>query len=171
MDISLALQLISTTIMIIGIAFGIQNIRQYQASRKRESAIVMLNSFQTGEFVKGLLYIFDLPDQAGKKELDQLPVDQFWAIYMVIGTWERLGVLVFRREIDLELVDDAFSGPIVRSWQKLGLYIQEFRAHVQRDTAMEWFQWLAERMMERETLSPPVPAYLAFRDWKPKWKN
>jgi hypothetical protein len=87
---------------------------------------------------------------------------------MVLGTWERLGVLVYRREIDLELVDDAFSGPIVQSWQKLGSYVHEFRTHIQRDTAFEWFQWLAERMMERETSAQPLPAYVAHRDWRPR---
>ena len=74
-------------------------------------------------------------------------------------------VLVYRREVDIELVDDAFSGPIVQSWQKLGQYISELRAHLQRDTAMEWFQWLAERMMEREAVLGPVPAYQAHQDW------
>ena len=166
MNISLTLQLISTAIMIIGIAFGIQNIRQYRASRKREAAIMMLNSFQTSEFVRGLLQIFDLPEGVRKSELDELPADQYLAIYMVIGTWERLGILVYRREIDLELVDDAYSGPVIQSWLKLEGYIQEFRAYVQRDTAFEWFQWLAERMLERESGAQAVPAYIAHRDWK-----
>lgn len=166
LNISLILQLFSTVIMVIGVVFGIQNIRQFQASRKRESAILMLNSFQTSEFVRGLLYIFDLPDQASKEVLDALPEERFMAIYMVIGTWERLGILVYRREIDIELVDDAFSGPIIQSWLKLGKYIQEFRHYVQRETAMEWFQWLAERMLERETGIQAVPAYQAARGWK-----
>jgi hypothetical protein len=170
-NISLILQLFSTLIMIIGVIFGIQNIRQYQASRKRESAILMLNSFQTYEFVRGLLYIFDLPDQAEKEVLESLPEDKFMAIYIVIGTWERLGILVFRGEIDIELVDDAYSGPVVQSWEKLGRYIHDFRAYVQRDTAMEWFQWLAEQMMEKETKSQPVPAYVAHRGWNSKNKQ
>jgi hypothetical protein len=165
-NIPLTLQLISTAIMIIGIAFGIQNIRQYQAMRKRESAIMMLNSFQTADFVKGFLHILDLPQNAGKSEVDGLPHDQFLAIYMVMGTWERLGILVYRREIDLDLVDDAFSGPIIQSWQKLERYVKEWRAHIQRETAMEWFQWLAERMMERESDSQPTPAYMANKEWK-----
>jgi len=165
MNLPLILQFVGTAIMIIGIAFGVQNIRQYQISRKRESAIMMLNSFQTSEFVRGLLYIFDLPQNVSKEVVDKLPADQFMAIYMVLGTWERLVVLVYRREIDLDLVDDAFSGPIVQSWQRLGKYIQEFRASIQRDTAFEWFQWLAERMMERERATPPIPAYVAHRDW------
>ena len=30
----------------------------------------------------------------------------------------------------------------------------------------EWFQWLAERVAEREREVNPVPAHLAHRDWK-----
>lgn len=168
MNLGLIFQVISTTIMVIGVAFGIQNIRQYQASRRRESAILMLNSFQTGDFVRGLLSIFNLPDMAAKAAVDGLPADEFLAVYMVMGTWERLGVLVFRREIPMSLVDDAFSGPIVQSWQKLGGYVQEFRAQIGRQTYMEWFQWLAERMLEQEQAAEPVPAYLAHREWKAK---
>ncbi|MCJ7513487.1 MAG: DUF4760 domain-containing protein [Anaerolineales bacterium] len=69
---------------------------------------------------------------------------------MVLGTWERLGVLVTRGEIDLPMVDDACSGPIVQSWQELERCIKEFAACLHRETAMEWFEWLAERMMESE---------------------
>lgn len=166
MELGLLFQIVSTTIMVIGVIFGIQNIRQYQANRKRESAILMLNSFQTPDFVRGLLSIFNLPDHAGKDVVDGLPAEEFMAIYMVMGAWERLGVLVFRGEIPLHLVDDAFSGPIVQSWQKLDAYVSEFRAQIGRDTFMEWYQWLAERMLEREQAAGPVPAYLAHRDWK-----
>ncbi len=168
MNISLFLQLTSTGIMVVGIIFGIKNILQYEASRKRESAIVMLNSFQTPEFVKGLLLILNLPDHISKKDFEALPEANFLAIYMVVGTWERLGVLVYRREIELDLVDDAFSGPIIQTWKKLGRYIKEFRSQLKRDTAMEWLQWLAERMIERENMSPPVPAYQAFKNWQAK---
>ena len=166
MNLSLIIQLISTTAVILGIIFGILNLRNFQAMRKREAAILMLNSFQTNDFVKGLLLLFDLPNGITKTEVDKLPADQFLALYMVIGTWERLGILVYRREIELDLVDDAYSGPIIQSWQTLENYIQEFREHIKRDTAFEWFQWLAERMMERETNAQPTPAYIAYRNWK-----
>jgi hypothetical protein len=73
---------------------------------------------------------------------------------------------VFRREVTLDLVDDFFSGPILLSWQKLRVYSEEWRRALNRDTFAEWFHWLAERMMERERLSPPVPAYIAHRTWR-----
>jgi hypothetical protein len=35
-----------------------------------------------------------------------------------------------------------------------------------RDTWSEWLQSLAEQVMDREKKLPPVPAYIAHRDWK-----
>jgi hypothetical protein len=166
MDLSSLIQIISSLAMTLGIVFGILNLKNFQASRKREAAILMLNSFQTMEFVRGLLYIFDLPDNAANEDLESLPEEKFMTIYLVLGTWERLGILVHRNEIPIDLVDDAFSGPIIQSWVKLGGYVAAFRARMQRETGFEWFQWLAERMLEREQHGSAVPAYVAHRDWK-----
>ena len=63
------------------------------------------------------------------------------------------------------MVDDFFSGPIL-SWQKLKVFSEEWRRTLNRETGNEWFHWLAERLMEREKLSPPVPAYIAHRSWR-----
>lgn len=134
--------------------------------RKREAAILMLNSFQTNEFVRGLLLIFDLPENITKAKIDKLPKEDFLALYIVLGTWERLGILVHRREIPLDLVDDAFSGIILISWQKLSGFIGQFRESSKRDTGFEWFQWLAERIMERDKGSSATPAYITHKKWK-----
>jgi hypothetical protein len=152
----------------LGIVFGILNLRNFHAMRKREAAILMLNSFQTMDFVRGLLYIFDLPDNATDDDLKSLPEEKFIAVYLVLGTWERLGILVHRHEIAIDLVDDAFSGPIIQSLGKLGNYVEAFRVRVQRETGFEWFQWLAEQMLEREQHGSAVPAYIAYRNWKAK---
>jgi len=170
MDFSAIIQIVSTVAMTLGIVFGILNLRNFQASRRREAAILMLNSFQTMEFVRGLLYIFDLPDSVTNEELEKLPEEKYMTIYLVLGTWERLGILVFREEIAIDLVDDAFSGPIIQSWIKLGKFVAEFRARMNRDTGFEWFQWLAERMQERENHGSAVPAYIAHKNWKAKLK-
>lgn len=170
MELSLIFQTIGTVIMVAGVVFSLINLRNYHASRRRESAIVLLNSFQTGDFVKGLLIMFALPEKFGKKEMDSLPEADFLALYMLLGTWERLGILVFHHEMDLDLLDDAFSGPVIQSWQKMKKFVFEFRASVQRDTAFEWFQWLAERLLERESGKEPTPAYIAHSNWKPKKK-
>lgn len=166
MNLALLTQIISTTAVVLGILFGILNLWNFQRMRKRESAILMLNSFQTNEFVRGLLLVFSLPDAMKKDEIDRLPKDDYLAVYLMLGTWERLGILVFRNEIPMALVDDAFSGPILTSWQKLHVFVEQFRAEVGRETGFEWFQWLAERMEERERTASAIPAYIAHKNWK-----
>lgn len=168
MELSNLIQIVSTLAMTLGIVFGILNLRNFQAMRKREAAILMLNSFQTMEFVRGLLYIFELPNGATSEDLESLPEEKYMAIYLVLGTWERLGILVHRKEIPIDLVDDAFSGPIIQSWDKLGNFVEAFRARVNRETGFEWFQWLAERMLEREKHGSAIPAYIAHKNWKAK---
>jgi len=76
-------------------------------------------------------------------------------------------VPIFRGEIGLDLSDDAFSGLIVQSWERLSSFVAQFRRAVGRAIGFEWFQWLAERMAEREARMLPVPAYAAHGDWKP----
>lgn len=166
MELSLIFQIISTSAVILGIIFGILNLRNFQKMRKREAAILMLNSFQTTEFVRGLLLSFSLPEETGKAEIDALPKEDYLALYVLLGTWERLGILVYHNEIPLDLVDEAFSGPILISWEKLQSFIQQFRTDVKRDTGFEWFQWLAERINEREKTTSAIPAYLAHKTWK-----
>ena len=85
---------------------------------------------------------------------------------MLLGTWERLGILVFRREIDMSMVEDAYSGPILLSWSKLENYVNEVRVSWNRESAFEWFQWLAERVGERDEKLQPLPAYVTHKNWK-----
>lgn len=167
MALTLIFQIISTSAVILGIIFGILNLRNFQAMRKREAAILMLNSFQTNEFIKGLLYVLDLKHNPAKEEIDNLPQDQYLAFYMLLGTWERLGILVYRREIEISMVEDAYSGPILLSWDKLENYVSEIRAAWNRESAFEWFQWLAERVRERDNKLKPPPAYQLYKSWKP----
>lgn len=166
MDLSLVFQLISTTAVILGILFGLLNLRNFQLMRKREAAILMLNSFQTTDFVRGLMLMFDLPGKINKKTVDKLSKEDYLAFYILLGTWERLGILVHRREIQIDLVDDAFGGTLLVSWQRLEGFVAEFREASKRETAFEWFQWLVERIQEREHTDAAIPAYIRFKNWK-----
>src|SRR5262249_47825835 len=98
--------------------------------------------------------VLSLPDGADTQKIREvLGPDGEDAVYLVSLNFESLGILLFRREVTLHLVDDFFSGPILLSWQKLKVHSEECRRTLNRETFDEWFHWLAERMMERERLS------------------
>jgi hypothetical protein len=167
MELSLIIDLITAVAVILGILFGLLQLRHYHLSREREAAALLLNSFRTRDFLRGIWVIQGLPHGLAKDEIEDRLGDEIGSVYHVMTTWESIGIQVFHREISIDLVDDAHSGPIILSWQRLERYVTELRDDLNRETLFEWFQWLAERMIDREKAVPPIPAHLAYRDWQP----
>jgi len=167
MDISTIANLINAIAVTAGVIFAAAQIRQYRQRRQRDAMLELVRSFQSPAFTAALRRVLSLPDGADSAKIREvLGPDGEDAVYLVSLTWESLGVLVYRREVTLDLVDDFFSGPLVISWQKLKVYSEEWRRTLKRETGNEWFHWLAERMVEREKTSPPIPAYVAHRHWR-----
>jgi hypothetical protein len=167
MDISTIANLINAIAVTAGVIFAAAQIRQYRQRRQRDAMLELVRSFQSPAFTAALRRVLSLPDGADSAKIREvLGPDGEDAVYLVSLTWESLGVLVYRREVTLDLVDDFFSGPLVISWQKLKVYSEEWRRTLNRETGNEWFHWLAERMLEREKTLPPIPAYLAHRHWR-----
>ena len=167
MSIDSLFQIIEALAVVIGVGFAIIQVRQYRRDRHREAALELLHAFQTPSFARALNIVYAMPDGLSKEEIEQFCGDEFHLVYAMTTTWESLGVLVHRGEVDLWLVNDFFSGPITISWQKLENQVMGERADVGRDTINEWFQWLKERLDEIESDRPPVPAHIAHKEWRP----
>ena len=144
MDISTLANSINAIAVTAGVIFAAAQISYYRRRRRRDAMLELVRSFQSPTFSKALRRVMELPDNASAEEIRK-----------ILGTDGE----------DL-LVHDFFSGPILISWRKLLAYTTDLRQRYQRETWSEWFQWLAERMMERESKTPAVPAYIAHRDWK-----
>jgi hypothetical protein len=167
MDLSTIANIVNAVAVTGGLLFAAVQLRYYGHRRRRETMLELVRSFQSPAFTAALRRVLSLPDGADTKTIHELlGADGEDAVYLVSLTWESLGILVFRREVTMDLVDDFFSGPILISWRKLEVYSEEWRRLYNRDTGQEWFHWLAERMMEREKATPAVPAYVAHRSWR-----
>jgi hypothetical protein len=167
MDISTIANLINAIAVTAGVIFAAAQIRQYRQRRQRDAMLELVRSFQSPAFTAAYRRVLSLPDGADSAKIREvLGPDGEDAVYLVSLTWESLGVLVYRREVTLDLVDDFFSGPLVISWRKLKVYSEEWRRNLNRETGNEWFHWLAERMLDREKTAPPIPAYVAHRHWR-----
>src|SRR6266550_3906835 len=114
MDISTLASLINALAVTAGVIFAAVQIRQYRQRRKRDVMLEMVRSFQSAAFTAALRRVLSLPDGADAAKIREvLGPDGEDAVYLVSLTWESLGVLVFRREVTLDLVDDFFSGPLI----------------------------------------------------------
>ena len=142
-------------------------VRQYRRDKQREAAIELLHSFQTPSFARALNIVYSMPDGLSKEEVVEFAGNDFHLVYAMTTTWESLGILVHRGEIDLNLVGDFFIGPIIVSLRKLKNFIKSEREETHRETVNEWFQWLKDRLEEVEAEAAPIPAYIEFKDWAP----
>jgi len=167
MDVSTIANLINALAVTAGVIFAVVQIRDYRRQRHRDSMSALVRSFQTPSFAHSLRRVSSLPDNVSREQIPALlGPDGEDHVYALLTSWEALGILLYRKEVTIDLIDDFFSGPIVVTWRKLSRYIAELRRDAQRDTYFEWVQWLAEQMMEREKQTPPVPAHIAHREWK-----
>src|SRR6266849_2882212 len=167
MDISNIANLINAFAVTAGVIFAAAQIKYYRQRRRREAMLELVRSFQSPAFTSALRRVLSLPDGADAQKIrEMLGPDGEDVVYLVSLTWESLGVLVFRREVTLDLVDDFFSGPILVSWRYLSRYVSEQRSILQRETAFDGVQWLSEQMPGREKKSPPAPAHIAHRVWR-----
>ncbi len=157
---------VSSVIVISGIIFGIIQIRQYRQQRQDVAAVQLVNSFQSSDFNKSLREVWSLPDTTSWQELQ--PSGKQWqeAAFQVAMTLETMGVLVYRRIVPLSILDELMGDAILVLWRKLQPWVDHLRIEQKRDSAYEWFQWLAERLAEKERRTD-MGAYRKYRNWKP----
>ncbi len=166
MDLSTFANLVNAVAVTAGVIFAAVQIRHYRQQQRREAMLELVRSFQNPSITRAVRRVNSLPDGADRQAIrNLLGADGEDDVFLLALTLESLGILVFRRELTLDLVDDFFSGTIAICWRKLRVFVEEDRASTGRETVWEWFQWLAERMIEREKKTPPVPAHLAHRAW------
>ena len=68
-----------------------------------------------------------------------------------MGTFfEGIGVLLKRKLIDIELVDDLFSEPIRTLWVNMKPMIDGSRKYLNQPRVFEWFEYLYNEMKKRE---------------------
>ncbi len=166
MTLPIILQLITTISIFAGVIFAVLQLRYSNRQRARESALQMLHSFRTPEFLKATDIVLGLPEGLSKKEIEERLGDNIAGILLLFGTFEGLAILVHNRDIEIGMVEDFFSGILIFSGRKLKNYLEETRKESGRQTYYEWYQWLYEQVEKRESKSPAVPAYIAFRDWE-----
>jgi hypothetical protein len=145
---------------------GLQ-VRQAKDANARDVAFELIRSFQTIEFTGVMQAMFNVPKGLTKAEFERRFEGRMGEVLAYFATWESVGILVHRRQIDIDLVGDFFSHPILHSYEVAQGYLREFRNEVGRDTPWEWFQWLAEQLAALEKNVTPVPAYVEFRAWTP----
>ena len=152
-------------------------IKELRRSRDSTTAMNLAANFQDEDFVVGLTAIMNMDFDASEyKHGDQKAnvaafkqhCGEDWPKVMrVLTTWESIGVLIHRGDMDFHAFYDLFSGVIIKTYETFSFFFEPIREN-ENDKNMEWFLWLADRVIEFEKEgSGTPPAHVAFADWRP----
>lgn len=150
----------------VSIVFGLAAVRHSRRLRYLTAAVEFVQSVQTDLFTRAMQRILELPPKA---EAERVLEDSelVHAAYVVGHVFEGLGVLVYRRLLPIDLVDELIGGYLRTSWMRLAPYIERRRESF-GPTFAEWFQWLVERAAELPHATNRLSAATVHRDWRPR---
>jgi len=81
-----------------------------------------------------------------------------WSDFIEVGIFfEGIGILLFRKLIDIRLVDDLFSYIIETTWGKIKPVVEGVRKHNNAPQIFEWFEYLYNEMQKREQKLQQTP--------------
>ncbi|MFN0149528.1 MAG: hypothetical protein ACKVU1_02320 [bacterium] len=149
-----------------GIVLGIVQLREFQRQRRAAAAVELVHSFRNVEFNKALRIIWAIPDSETATALRARGTECEEAAILVGTTVEVVGVLVYRRVVPIEIVDDLMGDAIVGFWPKLRDWVEAMRREQDRESVYEWFQWLVDRLETRERRRTRG-AHSLFSEWQP----
>jgi hypothetical protein len=150
-NIALALSLV------VGLVFGIAQVRAAARDRRERLTLEALRNYQTREFAELMQYINFSKMPGSYKELLALPADQQVMFMEFAQQMESLGILLAERLINIDLVDKTLGSFVTTSWDKCKVSLLDAR---QTDPYLaEYFQWLAETIDERMKKNPRKPFF------------
>ena len=164
MSWELSLQLIQTAAVVVGIVFGLVQLRELRQQQEIQAGVELLRPLQSPDTAETILLIHGLPDNLSGKDLRSQLGDKFGSVLSLLALFESLGPLVARGHVPIDMYAEFYRGPTVLCWRKLHQYVEEQR-QAGWNSLYEWVQWLAERMEERSSRAIDVPAFERFRAW------
>ncbi|MEM3616823.1 MAG: hypothetical protein QXJ31_02800 [Candidatus Bathyarchaeia archaeon] len=137
----------STSVMIAAVYYVFQ-VRHQRRSRDIDLVMRLYATFSKKEFQQEMQQIMnDCQTETAFAELAK----KYGAIAPESSLFfEGLGVLLHRKLIDIGLVDDLFSGMIIRYWEACKPFIEDARKHLNYPQYAEWFEYLYNEMKKRQ---------------------
>ena len=150
-----------TLSLVVGVVFGIAQVRAAGRDRKERLTLESLRHFQTREFSELMHFIIYQSFPSTQKEFRKRPAKEQVFYLHFAQEMESLGILVAEGLIDIDLVDKTLGSFVTTAWSKYKTVFADIRQRQPDPFLGEYFQWLAERIEERLRDNPRKPFYEA----------
>lgn len=146
-DIQTVSIMLASASVIAGVVYYAFQIRHQNRMRQTDLVMKLYSTFSSLEFQK----IWHEVQGREAKDYRDYEKKYGWAEYTSVGTFfEGIGILLKRKLIGIELVDDMFTTPIKWTWEKMREQTLEARKVRNQPEIHEWFEYLYNEMKKRE---------------------
>jgi hypothetical protein len=130
----------------VGVFFAYLEVRNLRKQRQTDLVMRLYSTFGSREFQEAWMKFMttEFEDYNDYLKKGGVYAPELRLIY------EGIGVLLRRKLLDISLVDDLFSGPIMVTWEKWKPLAEGARKHYNRPQFAEWFEYLYNEMQKRE---------------------
>lgn len=158
-------EILGTLTIITGVIFGWFQIRMYRTLQRDRIAINLMQTFYNPELARAVTLLQTVPDDISARDLQAGGPEFEEAAVIVTTSFETMGLLVYKRIADFELVMELVSGMVESMHRKLGPWVESKREQQHHPAWAEWFEWLAVHAAKHNAEKPP--AYSNVGDWRP----
>jgi hypothetical protein len=163
MDLDTAANLATTLAVVVGVVFGLAELRQAVRDRRNQGAFEVVRTVQTQEVRRAVGRILKLPDAADPDSIRTNP-ELLEAALAVDSACEMWGSMVFEGVVDLHMLDRMVGGWVRGTWRRLGRWVESERAENRNPNVGEWWQWLYERLEADPDPGKAAGAHVAYRN-------
>lgn len=145
MDLQTATNVVTTAAVVIGVFFGLMEVRQALRSRRDLAAVDIVRTIQTQEIRRAGARILALPDDVDPAVIRNDPV-LFEAALAIDSACEMWGSMVFEGVVELHMLDRMVGGWVRATWRRLRRWVEAERVDNRSPNVAEWWQWLYEML-------------------------
>ena len=160
-----AVEVFTAIAVVIGIIFGLIELRQATRNRRDLAAVDIVRTVQTQEVRQAVRKIFDLPLDADPQLIRNDP-ELLAAALAVDSACEMWGCMVFEGVVDHKLLDRMVGGWVRGTWARLRAWVESERVETQSVNVGEWWQWLYDLLEADPDPGKKLGAHIAFKGRK-----
>ena len=152
LDIPSISAIVATVGVLVGVALALLQLRDLVKTRQTDLVMRLYSTFGSREHMEAYRGTMTMEFKDYDEFIKKYPSGTLenTMVSTVCAFYEGVGVLLHRKLIDIDLVDDLFSTPIIQIWEKMEHIVKEGRKRLKRPQIWEWFEYLYNEMQKRE---------------------
>lgn len=162
LDFGVLSNLVTTLAVVLGVIFGLVQLRHAIRTRRDQAAVDIVRTVQTQEVRRAVGRVLELPDDVDP-EIVRSDLELLEAALAVDSACEMWGCMVFENVVDHRMLDRMVGGWIRGTWRRLRTWVESERVLNRNPNVGEWWQWLYERLENDPDPGKAQGAHIAYR--------